>query len=120
MAVAVARSNTRTATGGVCLAPRAVVHPLEHPRDGEYEGRPERGQVAGDPRDIAVTHVHALVQHGDLQHPAEHVGQRQEQQRRPVFVLEQLRQHLDRAVTSARKLPWVSSQPFGRPVVPEV
>ena len=57
----------------------------------------------------------------DLDDPREHVRQRQEQQRRGVVGRRTARRARRTATPSSNmKLPWVSMQPLGRPVVPEV
>ena len=66
--------------------------------------------------------IGAGLQAADLDDPGERVRERQEQQGRAPGDLEDLERARPATAlrTSDSRLRWVSSQPFGRPVVPEV
>ena len=95
---------------------------LEDPRHGEHERRPERLEVGDEVLDVgAVAEPGAGLHAADLDDPGEHVGQRQEQQRRGALGWRRARSSSSTATPSSNmKLPCVSMQPLGRPVVPEV
>ena len=80
-----------------------VVDLLEHPRHRQDERRLEGGEVRQQVLDVrAVTHAGAALDAGDLDQPGEDVGQREEQQRRALFV-EQLGEHERGAAAGAQQ-----------------
>ena len=87
----------------------------------------ELGEVVEQVLDVGrVAQPDPCLDAADLDDPGEDVGQRQEQQRRrlPRAVSAAgrtaRRSSSTATVSSNMKLPWVSMQPLGRPVVPEV
>ena len=115
-----ARSKILPLPRRVRLLLRAVVDLLEHPRHGEHERRLELGEVVEQVLHVRrVAERAADVQRPDLDHAAEDVRDRQEQQGGGRLV-EEAAEDVGSSVHSAMKLRCSSWQPLGRPVVPEV